>query len=411
MPSLRFDRAGLNEVERLPDGRLRVRATFSRVGPLNYLRSDGTLQQEIVTAEELFREDSLETAGLAPVTLNHPPDGMVSPKTWRKYAVGASGSTITANRVDGLVNVVFVIGDEEAIQAVESGDVREVSAGYSTLVEQRSDGKFYQTNRRYNHLALVERGRAGPEVRVHLDSAEDWAVMADDDDQLNTDKECGGMPGMMKKYKGMDMSEEVMDAFMKMEEDMKGMTSEMETMKKDMAKMMKEEPKKDSVAEEKIDALAGENAGLRTRVAALEADLANRMDVSSVEEAAQARLDAFFECLPLLPEGVKFDAGLAPIEWRKAAIASSNPAIDLDGRSDDFINGMFSTMQTGTAKAAQKADAAKAADFRRVLDAAQLAGHSGATTESPEDSWAREDAEDIAAVNALFTTSRRGEMN
>ena len=184
--SIRFDRAPLSQCERLPDGRLRVRATFSRVGPLNYLRADGTIQQEIVTADELFREDSLETAGLAPVTLGHPPDGMVTPKTWKKYAVGASGSTVLANRVDGLVDVVFVIGDEEAIEAVESGKATEVSAGYSTLVEARGDGKFYQTNRQYNHLAIVERGRAGPGVRLHIDAADDWAVMADEA-ELNND--------------------------------------------------------------------------------------------------------------------------------------------------------------------------------------------------------------------------------
>jgi hypothetical protein len=359
---------------------------------LNYIRSDGTFQQEIVTADELFREDSLETAGLAPVTLNHPPDGMVTPKTWRKYAVGASGSKITANRIDGLVDVVFVIGDEEAIEAVESGRVREVSAGYSTLVEARSDGKFYQTNRQYNHLALVERGRAGHDVRLHLDALEDWAVMADEDDiQTNSDGGCGGMNGM-KKYKGMDMAEEVMDAFMKMEE-------ELDSLKKDMKGMV---PKKDSIAEDKIDALAGENAGLRTRVAALEADLATRMDASAVQVEAEKRLDAYMECLPLLPKTVKFDASLAPIEWRKAAIAASNPSVELEGRSDDFVNGMFSTMQVVTAKTEAKTDAAKAEGFRRLLDAAAVAGHSGRTDESPEAEEDRADAEDIEAINNLF---------
>jgi len=438
--SIRFDRAPLANTERLPDGRLRVRATFSRVGPLNYLRADGTMQQEIVTADELFREDSLETAGLAPVTLGHPPDGMVTPKTWKKYAVGASGSTVIANRVDGLVDVVFVIGDEEAIEAVESGRATEVSAGYSTLVESRGDGRLYQTNRQYNHIAIVERGRAGPEVRLHIDAADDWAVMSDEDepafvideadlyltndakadderfvllaaktiyeqrgdpsvvgdtfDEVKTDSKggCDCMPGMMKRYKGMDMEEEVFDAF-------KAMEGELETLKKDMKGMI---PKKDSAYEDKVDALAGENAGLRTRVAALETELGTRMDASAVEEAAQARLDAYMECLPLLPEGVRFDASLSPIEWRKAAIAAANPSVDLDGRSDDFVNGMFSTMQVVTAKADAKVDAAKADGFRRILDSAAVAGHSGSSAESPDEIAARSDAEDIEAINSIF---------
>jgi hypothetical protein len=222
---------------------------------------------------------------------------------------------------------------------------------------------------------------------------EDWAVMADED-SLHTTKTDGGcnMPGM-KKYKGMDVSEEVFDAF-------KAMEDELEMLKKDMKGMV---PKKDSLAEDKIDALAGENAGLRTRVAALEADLATRMDASAVVAEAQSRLDAYMECLPLLPEGVKFDAALSPIEWRKAAIASSNPSVELDGRSDDFVNGMFSTMQVATAKGEARTDAAKSEDWRRVLSAAAVAGHSGRTDESRADAESREDAEDIEAINQLFT--------
>lgn len=29
------------------------------------------------------------------------------------------------------------------------------------------DGKLYQTARRYNHFSVVDRGRAGDDVRVH----------------------------------------------------------------------------------------------------------------------------------------------------------------------------------------------------------------------------------------------------
>jgi hypothetical protein len=391
--STRFDRAPITSrnVERLADGRLRVRATFSRVGPLNYMRSDGSLQVEHVTADELFRADSLETAGLAAVTLNHPPDGMVTPKNWKEYNVGASGSQVEANRQDGLVSVVFVVGDEEAIDAVESGRATEVSAGYSTTVEQRDDGKFYQTNRQYNHLALVERGRAGPDVRLHLDAADDWAVMTDDEQSHNDAK-----GGCMGKYKGFEMDEGGIAAFKQMEEDMAAM-------KEDMKGMVPKKDAADSVAAEKIDALAGENAGLRTRVAALEADLGTRLDASAVEAAATARLDAYMECLPLLPEGVKFDAGLEPIDWRKAAIAASNPSVELDGRSDDFVNGMFSTMQVGTKQAAAKTQAVKADKFRQVLDSAVTAGHEGVSgVPDAETEMARQDAEDIDAINNLF---------
>jgi len=364
--SLRFDRASLNDVERLPDGRLRVRATFSRVGPLNYLRADGSFQQEIVTPEELFREDSLATAGLAVVTLGHPPDGVVTPKNWKKYGVGASGSEIKANRVDGLVSVVFVVGDEEAIEAVEEGRATEVSAGYSTTVVQRGDGLFYQTDRQYNHLALVERGRAGPTVRLHLDAADDWAwQQADDDDDQTTNADGGCM-----KYKGFEMDEGAVDAFKKMEADMAAIKEDMKGMK----------TKKDALEGNRIETLEGENEGLKLSLDSLTAELATRMDATAVEAAATARMDAYAECLPLLPDSVNFDATMAPIDWRKAAITAHNKTVNLDNKSDDFVNGMFEVMQSVGTSVVAKTDAAATADFRRVLEGAAVGGdHNGAS--------------------------------
>jgi hypothetical protein len=389
--SLRFDRAQFNSsnVEELSDGRLRVRATFSRVGPLNYMRSDGTLQVEHVTAEELFKPDSLETAGLAAVTLNHPPDGMVTPKTWKKYNVGASGSEVLANRQDGLVSVVFVVGDEEAIAAVKTGKATEVSAGYSTLVEHRADGKFYQTNRVYNHLALVERGRAGPSVRLHLDAADDWAVMADDETPHNDAK--GGCD-CMGKYKGFEMDEGGIEAFKKMETDISSMKEEMKGLKS----------KKDSLESDRIALLEGQIAAYQSKVDSLESDLGTRLDAAAVSAEATARLDAYTECQQFLPEAVKFDAEMSPMDWRKAAIAHVNPSLELEGRSDDFVTGMFSTLVALGSTVQAKTDAAKATDFRRVLDAAATAGHSGASLTRGDEDDARQDAEDVAAINGLF---------
>jgi uncharacterized protein len=386
--SLRFDRAPLNTVERLADGRLRVRATFSRTGPLNYLRADGTLQTEHVTDEELFRTDSLDTAGLAPVTLGHPIEGMVTPANWKKYAVGASGSKVVANRADGMVDVVFVVGDEEAIAAIEGGKATEVSAGYSTLVEQRGDGRWYQTNRQYNHLALVERGRAGPSVRLHLDAVDDWAVMADEDEQQHADGGCMG------KYKGFEMDEGGIEAFKKMEADMADMSKQMKGMK----------GKTDALEGDRIALLEGQIAAYQSKVDALEADLSTRMDSTAVAVEAQARLDAYNECLQFLPADCKFDATMAAQDWRKAAIAHVNPSLELDGRSKDFVNGMFSTLAALGSTVQAKAEATRGDDFRRVLSAAATAGHSGDSVTRSDADDARQDAEDAEAISKLFAS-------
>jgi hypothetical protein len=272
---LRFDSTPISSWEKLWDGRLRVKATFSKVGPLAYVKPDGSTQIEIVPAEELFRQDSLETAAMAAVTLNHPPEGIVTPRTWKKYNVGASGSRVEARMDEGLVEVVYVIGDEEAIKAVQEGDVSEVSVGYQVTLDRREDG-LYQTNRQYNHHALVPKGRAGASVRLHYDNADDspefridaaedvaWLCDADmggespvpeqpeqpeEDDEgpeieieisadkktkprrrgdsmttTNTDANKGKGKGGMVEYRGMEMSEDAMKAMKDLETQVDGM--------------------------------------------------------------------------------------------------------------------------------------------------------------------------------------------
>jgi len=379
--AFRCDRTPIENYEELPDGRLRVRATFSRVGPLDYIRSDGTVQTEYLDADELFRADSLKTAGLAPVTLGHPDEGFVTPKNWRKYAVGASGSTITANRQDGLVEVVFLVGDEDAIAAIKEKKATQVSAGYSTTVEQRSDGKFYQTNRQYNHLALVERGRAGPDVKVHFDGLDDFAVQTDDSQEVKTD---------MAKYKGMEMDEKAVDAFKEMEADMAKMKEDMKGMKS----------KSDAAESFTIDKLQGEIDGYKTRIDALEKERDGRLDADAVAALATQRLNAFEECKSFIKDA-KFDAAIEPIEWRKAAIASVNSKLNLDGKSDDYVNGMFSILSTATEAATVNAESEGAKTFKDVLDAAGTAGHSGTSGERADED--KQDVDDIAAINGLFS--------
>ena len=46
------------------------------------------------------------------------------------------------------------------------GGVRDVSCGYTFLLDKDADGRYVQTNIRGNHVAIVPKGRAGPEVGI-----------------------------------------------------------------------------------------------------------------------------------------------------------------------------------------------------------------------------------------------------
>ncbi|MEL7494811.1 MAG: DUF2213 domain-containing protein [Cyanobacteria bacterium J06642_11] len=364
MPA-RFDRAPIVNREELPDGRLRVRATFSKVGPLIYADGVGNTHTEIVSPEELFRVDSLETAGLAPVTLGHPEVGMINPENWKDYAVGASGSTVLADRERGLVDVVFVVGDQSAIDAVKRGDAAEVSAGYHANIEDRN-GQLYQTNRRYNHLALVPKGRAGPQVRVHMDSA-DWAMQTDKCAKKN-----------MKKYKGYEIEDGLHKIITDMEEKLTAMTS-----------------KKDEAEGSAITQLQAKNDMLTARVDELTAERDTRLDAEQVAVLATARLDAFAAAEPYLKD-VKFDASVEAIEWKRQAVAAARPTLKLDGKDDAYIHAAFDVLkELGVSNPGQRT--------KETLDAAAVGGdRSGSALKHTDSDWDAQMRADEEAINKTY---------
>ncbi len=181
----RVDDAGqIKSYEESAQGYLTCYMTVSRVGDLLYRREDGRMEVEHVPAEELFDPVSLATLVHKPILKGHPSEPINSTNI-RKYLRGGTSSKIL---VDGdFLTVVGVIHDEELVSNIKSGQLREVSAGYWTDVKKDDSGRLIQTARRYDHIALVERGRAGPEVRVHFDASEsDLNVGSNDVSALHT---------------------------------------------------------------------------------------------------------------------------------------------------------------------------------------------------------------------------------
>lgn len=126
---------------------------------------------------EIFKKDSLRTFGHKAVTVNHPPKP-VTPRTWKDVAAGHVGEEVL--RDGEFVKIPMLLADQAAIDAVKGGK-RELSVGYSCdlLWEPgtTADGKEYdakQVNIVCDHVAIVDRGRAGPDCRIS-DAAEDTA--------------------------------------------------------------------------------------------------------------------------------------------------------------------------------------------------------------------------------------------
>jgi uncharacterized protein len=186
----RFDRGELRPARKRADGSLRVEGYLTRSGVFEYRQPNGSIKREYRSPKEVFNADSLASLELLPLTDDHP-TVEVNPSNTRVYAVGSVGENISKD--GNKVRASLSITDALAISKVERGKVQ-ISCGYSCdMIDEigvSPDGEHYdsiQTNIVYNHVALVAAGRAGPEVRIRIDAAEQI------DDTENSKKEDGKM--------------------------------------------------------------------------------------------------------------------------------------------------------------------------------------------------------------------------
>jgi len=172
MNDFRLDRGSI-DAHFDANGFLHVDGYAAKIGVMSYMNADGTIRRELVTHETLFNSDSMASLRGVPVTNEHPPE-LITPKNYSKYS---SGSVTESKREDNALAVSLSINNDAAIEAVKSGK-KELSCGYAVELEHKPgtwQGKHYdaiQTKRIYNHLAIVNKGRAGSECRLNLDAAE-----------------------------------------------------------------------------------------------------------------------------------------------------------------------------------------------------------------------------------------------
>lgn len=174
MSVFRKDAGSLGKPKQLPGGRVIYDAHISRSGVFEYLRADGTVQREYRPPEEVFSDASLESFALAPLTLGHPSEAVRADNA-EQYAVGAVSEVVWQ---DGdHVRARLVATSQRALAAIALG-VHELSCGYTCELEFKPGvtpaGEHYDAIQRNivgNHVALVEKGRAGT-ARLRADGNE-----------------------------------------------------------------------------------------------------------------------------------------------------------------------------------------------------------------------------------------------
>ena len=310
-----------------PQGFLRADALPTRAGVFTYRRGDGTVVRELRLPEEVFNSDSLATLAHAPLTDGHPSEP-VNPSNVKALAIGHMGET--PERQDEHVCVPVYVTDAEAIKKVETREKLELSGGYYCDLEEKAgvyEGQAYdkiQRNIRYNHVALVERGRAGPENRIRLD--------ANDGIQIDESNEEYSMDKITIDGVDYEVSPTVAQAFAKREAAQKSALE---------------------AAQAEAQALSAKVSGLEIAAKKADEDLAQAKDPKVIAEAVKARL-----ALVTIAEknGVKHD-GLSDDEVRRAV--AEKYGFKLDGKDAAFVAAAFEI-------ASEKLDKQNVANLRQA---------------------------------------------
>ena len=359
----RYDFSPIEKYETTPEGYLRVWASIARTGIQHYTDADGSIRKEFRPESEVASPESLASFAGKAITMEHPPALLDSENT-KSYQVGFTGSEVVYD--DGFVRAVMTVTDQEVIDKVTRGDVREVSAGYRVSYDPTpgvtDSGEHYdgiQTGISGNHVAIVRRGRAGPQVKLHLDrqDAADPSLFSLEENQTMSAKVVfDGAEFEVSESVALAITKEREDAKMSYE-DMKmkydQLCKEAKDMEGKMTSMEEDMKKKEDSSDGRADALQEQVDGLTA-----ELEEAKKVNVDSI---VADRLALIEKAKPVLDAEYAF-AGKADREVMVDAIkAVRGDSVELDERSDDYVLAMFDTIaETAAARADSTEDLRKA---------------------------------------------------
>lgn len=308
------------------EGFLRVPARISRSGIQEYLAVEMGLTDREPTdrikvyrpPEEVFSEDSMSSFSSKPVTNNHPPE-LVNASNSKLYTVGMSDPNVTQ---DGdYVLAVLNITDEESIKQIEGGK-SELSNGYLADIDWTPgvtpDGVNYdavQRNIKGNHIAIVERGRAGPACRVA-------------DHSINLEGEVN-MAKITIDGVDYEVSEQAAQAVGKLQASMTDTENQLKEKDKTVAEKedeMEEEKKK---AQKSVDALQAKLDDAKSKI----------LDAQATDQMISDRMELVSKVLSLCPETnwEGKDAKALMVE----VVGAKCPNIQMDSVSDEYIKARF----------------------------------------------------------------------
>lgn len=323
---VRFDYRKFEKATKTDAGFLKAPVYATRVGVFKYMKADGTILREYRPAEEVFRPDSMESLAGVPLTNRHPA-GLLNSKNAKSHMVGYTSDKV--DREDLFIKTLVTITDEDTIKDVELKGIREVSCGYTCELEMKSgtfDGEEYdaiQRNIKYNHLALVEKGRAGRDVRLKLDA--DSAIL---DNELEKQNDKGESMAKMKIGEAeFEVEAGVAQAIQTtLKEAKKDADDRVASKEKEVSEMKA----KADAAQAKLDEATEEIKKLKEA----------KLDEAKIQELVAKRAKLLETAKPFLKADTDFSQ-MSELEIKKAVVLAKHPEVKLDDKSEVYVEARF----------------------------------------------------------------------
>lgn len=357
----RWDSGVVGKVERTDQGYLRAPATITRTGVFTYQLPGGKVRRELRLPDEVFRADTLASFGLSPLTNGHPPVMLTSRNTAR-YQVG---SVVEPKRDGDHVEAFVQVTDADAIEAAEAGR-RQLSCGYTCDLEHQSgvtdgiegvaDGLTFdaiQRNIRGNHVALVDKGRAGATVQLRLDGADAFQIEDDDDadgkpDKTDSIERADGRPTMGAQGMEAKITVDGVDyeATPQVEQAVGKLSARIDALQSQLAEQKKDLEAAKARADAAEESLAAEKQA--------------RADAESPEKvraAVDARLALERSAGPILGDQAKLDE-MADADIKRAVVIAAAKDAEvvkqrLDGCDDAYLQARYDAAVEGWEQANQ----------------------------------------------------------
>ena len=275
--------------------------------------------------DAVFSKDSLTTFVGKPVTDNHP-SIPVNADNWKDYAVGSIGEGVL--REGEFVRVPITLMDKSIVDKVRAGK-REISMGYEMDLHWQEgvtqDGEKYHAimdNLKMNHLAIVDRGRAGHECRVGDDKTIKWGTAP----TLTIDKGDRPMADNLKTVAvdglSVTTTEQGAQAIDKLMKDKQQLETSLSAKDKEHETALADKDKELATKDAKIAELEGKLLD----DAALDAKVKDRADL--IATASKIAKDADF-------------TGLSDADIRKTAVTAVRGEDSVKDKSDAYIQAAF----------------------------------------------------------------------